>query len=294
MPYSQARVERQPHRRGEFFLLAATDSTWGDHVHARDAVTLDQSPAGLATLYADIGRQLDTHARVDDALAAVATVSLARVPGADWASITRGRHGSFETLACTDPAAAKIDEIQYELCSGPCVDAILQDAVFRTGDLGADPRWPKFGQRAAEAGVYSMLSYRLFLEDDEDLIAGLNLYATRKDAFDDEAQTIGTLLAAHGALAISAAAARERAGQLKQALITSREIGVAMGVLMTQHKITRAQAFDLLRVASQNTNRKLAAIAVEVADTGTLDLPSPVAHSRNGPRPTPPDSGRRT
>lgn len=245
-------------------------------------MTLDQSPEGLATLYADIGRQLVAHARVDDALAAVTQVSVARLPSTDWASISRGRHGSFETVACTDPAAAEIDDIQYELCSGPCVDAILQDAVFRTGDLGADPRWPKFGQRAAEAGVYSMLSYRLFLEDDEDedLIAGLNLYATRKDAFDEDAQTIGTLLAAHGALAISAAAARERAAQLKRALRSSRDIGVAMGVLMTQHKITRAQAFDLLRVTSQHTNRKLRDIAVEVADTGALDIPRRSAPKR--------------
>ena len=43
---------------------------------------------------------------------------------------------------------------------------------------------------------------------------------------------------------------------------------------MMKHKLTRQQAFDLLRVASQHSNRKLRDIAVEVADTGTLDLPS--------------------
>jgi hypothetical protein len=45
-----------------------------------------------------------------------------------------------------------------------------------------------------------------------------------------------------------------------------------MGVLMNRHKISRSQAFDLLRVASQNTNRKLADIAFDVADTGVPDL----------------------
>ena len=44
---------------------------------------------------------------------------------------------------------------------------------------------------------------------------------------------------------------------VKDDLREAADIGVAMGVLMTQYKITRSQAFDLLRVASQNTNRKL-------------------------------------
>ena len=250
-------------------------------------MTIGRSPSGLAALYADIGRQLDGHVRLADALAAVAETSVARVPGVDWASITRGRGGSFETVAATDRAARQVDDIQYELGRGPCVDAILQETVFQTGDLGADPRWPEFGRLAVAAGVHSMLSFRLFLEDD-DLIAGLNLYSTGKDVFDDDALTVGTVLATHGALAISAAAARERAAQLQQALLTNREIGVAMGVLMNQHKITRSGAFDLLRVASQNTNRKLAEIATEVADTGTLHLPGqPAGNRRVNSAPTP-------
>jgi hypothetical protein len=252
-------------------------------------VTLDQSPEGLATIYAEIGRQLDAHGRTADALAAVARTAVARVPGSDWASITRGRDGSFETVASTDATATDVDNIQYELGSGPCVDTILQDTVFRTGSLGTDPRWPKFGQRAvAEAGVHSMMSFRLFLEDD-DLIAGLNFYSTGTDAFDDAAQTVGTLLATHGALAISAAAARERAAQLERALTTNRTIGVAMGVLMNEYKIPRSQAFDLLRVASQHANRKLADIAADVADTGALDLPGRTGTDRRRtPKPTPP------
>jgi GAF domain-containing protein len=258
------------------------------------AVNLDGSAAGLATLYAEIGRQLAVYDKTTDALAAVAQTSVIRVPGAEWASVTKGSRGSFETVASTHPAALTADEIQYELGSGPCVDAILQETVFRTGDVAADPRWEEFGRRATGIGVRSMLSYRLFLEDD-DLIAGLNLYATRKDAFDDSSQTIGILLATHGALAVSAASARERVAQLQQALTSNRDIGVAMGVLMIQHKITRRQAFDLLRVASQNSNRKLAEIAIEVGDTGALDLPgrTPADGWWTGPIPPPASPPRR-
>ena len=53
------------------------------------------------------------------------------------------------------------------------------------------------------------------------------------------------------------------------------ETGVAMGILMHQHRLTRTQAFDVLRVASQNSNRKLAQVAVDVADTGVLSISRP-------------------
>jgi transcriptional regulator with GAF, ATPase, and Fis domain len=236
-------------------------------------MNVDQSAVGLATLYCDLGRELTRPDSRTDALLAVIRVALARVPGTEWVSITEGRNKRFATAVTTDEAAREVDEIQYALGSGPCVDAVLNDATFRTGDLPNDGRWPEFGRRAFEAHqVTSMLSFRLYLEDD-DRIAALNLYSTNTDAFDDTAQVIGTLIATHGALAVAAAAAREQATQLRRALVTNREIGTAMGVLMATNKLTRGQAFDLLRIASQNSNRKLVDVAAEVADTGVLDLP---------------------
>lgn len=176
-------------------------------------------------------------------------------------------------MAATDKRARATNEIQYELGTGPCVDTILQDTISRTGDLGRDRRWPEFARRARKVyGVQSMLSLRLYVEDDP-RIAGLNLYSTSADAFDDNAETVGSLVATHGALAIAAATARDEATQLKVALLTSREIGMAMGVVMATYKLTREQALDLLRISSQNSNRRLAEIATEVVDTGALNLP---------------------
>jgi hypothetical protein len=253
-------------------------------------VTFDHSPSALATLYADIGRELASRGSTADTLAAVARTAVTRVSGAEWASITRGgAGGEFWTDVATDPRALEVDNIQYELGTGPCVDAVLHGNVFRLRDLRDDRRWPEFSRRAIDAaGVGSMLSFRLFLEND-DLIAGLNLYSTAAAAFDDNSEILGTLVATHGANAVTAAAAREHAAQLRRALITNRDIGVAMGILMTLNKVTRDQAFDLLRVASQKSNRKLIDIALDVIDTGTLDLPGGAgralpAPSRSGPR----------
>lgn len=68
--------------------------------------------------------------------------------------------------------------------------------------------------------------------------------------------------------------AESTSSNLRMALEGNREIGVAVGVLMTVHRVTQAQAFDLLRAASQHSNRKLAAVAQEVVDTGALTLPA--------------------
>src|ERR1700712_180421 len=128
----------------------------------------DQSLVGLANLYATVNGRLTSHTSTADALVALTETAVQMVPGAQRSGITRGRPGSYETVAPTDDEVLLIDRIQYELRSGPCVDAVTRDTVFRTGDLRSDERWPVFGRRAFEtAGVLSMLSVGVFLEAQE-------------------------------------------------------------------------------------------------------------------------------
>jgi ANTAR domain len=202
---------------------------------------------------------------------ALVRVTVDRVPGAHAASITTLRRGTFETVATTDESALRADAIQYELGSGPCVDAIIDQALYQPRDLSSDERWPEFGRRAHdELGWSSMLSYRLQL-DPELAIGGLNIYSREVDAFDDEAAMVGLLLATHGSMAVNAALSQEKVTNLQSALETNREIGTAIGILMSQHRVTRQQAFNLLAVASQQTNRKLRDVAEDVIATGALE-----------------------
>jgi ANTAR domain len=242
----------------------------------RSSLSDQFSPAEFAGLFADIGRELSS--QVDNAavLEAITGMAVRAVPGADHAGITVGRANSkFVTVAATSELVNIVDQIQYDLHSGPCLDAVTRYTTFLAPDLRIERRWPDFGPRAVEmAGIVSMLSLGLYSESDGGLIAGLNMYSHSADAFDDSSQAIATLLATHGALAVGQADARAKAASLMQALKNSREIGIAIGVLMAQQHVTRAQAFDLLRIVSQHTHRKLADIATEVADTGAMpDVP---------------------
>lgn len=229
----------------------------------------------LAELFVRLGRELSSHhGGLEDMLSVITHRAVEAVATAEHAAISRSRNGSgFETVAATSPVPLRVDDIQYRLGSGPCVDAAVDDTVYRVDDLATSRRWPEFGRLAVEReGIRSMLSVRLFLEND-DTVAGLNLYSSQRHAFDDTDQTVATLLATHGGLAVGAAHNRDKAGNLERALHTSRQIGIAMGILMAMHKVTEDQAFGLLRVASQSTHRKLADLAVEVAETGALELP---------------------
>ena len=224
----------------------------------------------LLDVFTDMGSRISEATSGAGALAALVDVAVAVVPSVDHASCTTGHGSRYRTLGASDSTATRADLIQYDLLSGPCVDAVDHDGPFTSGDLSKDTRWPVFGPRVArELGINSVLSIRLTLEP-EDPTTGLNMYSRKHDAFENVESLYGVLMATHGALAVT----RDRANQLAQAVRSNRQIGIAVGILMTQHKITDDQAFDLLRIASQNTNRKLVDVAIAVAETGALELPT--------------------
>ena len=65
---------------------------------------------------------------------------------------------------------------------------------------------------------------------------------------------------------------RDKVDNLEIALQHSRDIGVAMGIVMATEKVTRDCAFDRLRTVSQHQNRKLHLVADDVIETGTLPV----------------------
>jgi hypothetical protein len=73
--------------------------------------------------------------------------------------------------------------------------------------------------------------------------------------------------------------ARAKIDDLETALLSSRRIAAAMGILMSQHHLSMDAAFDVLRVASQHNHRKIRDLAEDVLYTGTLD--TALLHNRS-------------
>jgi transcriptional regulator with GAF, ATPase, and Fis domain len=217
-----------------------------------------------AEMFAEVARSLLAESDVQTTLQRIVDLAVDTIDGCDHAGITFLHAGVFTTPAASDDVPVKVDEIQYETGEGPCIDAMRDHEVFRTGDLGSEERWPEFAGRAQrETGITSMMGFRLFVA--EDTLGALNVYSKRADAFDDDACAAGSVFAAHAAVALATAQHDE---QMDQALASRDVIGQAKGILMAKEGITADEAFDVLRRASQRLNMKLRLLAEEIARTG--------------------------
>lgn len=198
--------------------------------------------------------------------AKVAETALALLPDAAHASLTLLRRREYVSLGATSATATAADEAQYALEEGPCVDAVEHAEWFRSGDVGHDARWPRWGPRAAAAGLHSVLSVRLLCN--ERSIGALNLYGQERGQFSD-VDDIDLLIvfATHAALALSAA---DLVTDLETAVTSRHTIGMAQGILMERYGLDPEQAFALLRRLSSTQNVKLRAVATGIVTTRQL------------------------
>jgi GAF domain-containing protein len=198
---------------------------------------------------------------VPERVTKLAKATVARV---DQASITLVRGEKAYTAAFTDEVALRLDERQYEAGYGPCLDAAASGEVITIRDTAHEPTYPEFAWRAHEAGVRHTLSVGLPVATAT--IGALNLYGRRTPgAFDDDAVQDAVSFAGYAAVALGNASdyaeARDLAEQMRQAMATRAVIQQAKGILMRDNRCTPEEAFEMLRTASNRSNRKLRDIA---------------------------------
>jgi GAF domain-containing protein len=193
------------------------------------------------------------------------------IPGADMASVSVLRDDSTpaETVASSSERVWAIDDDQYAVDDGPCLEAARTGRVVRVGVEQAMERWPEFARSARAAGVASYLSAPLHV--DEEFAGSLNLYSEQPHGFGDLDEALLRLYTTAAAAAIANtrryAQARSLAAQLAQALDSRAVIDQARGILMATHGIDAQQAFELLAKESQNTNVKLREVAARLVES---------------------------
>ena len=247
--------------------LTADDerSRTSEQVSADDA-DLQAGIGGLAGLVAgSLG--------LPELLAEVASFAVRAIPGADGAGVTLLRvdrpDNMVAALASSAPFVAEIDEIQYvTLHEGPCITAALERRTVRSGSLGGEKMWPRFGPRVGRLGVHSALSLPLLLPDQ--VVGAINVYAHGKDVFDEHAAELGELFAKPAAVAVHnaqiLAGALALTVQLQTALSTRAVIDQAIGLIRGRTGRSVEDAFTHLRAMSQAEHRKLADVAQQMVD----------------------------
>lgn len=179
--------------------------------------------------------------------------------GVDFASITvLDGQNNPETVAETHPVAFDADLLQYESREGPCFESALGEQVLVCRDVGADPRWPRYGPRAAALGIRSQLSF--FLGATSERRTSFNLYGGRCGQIPLLHEQLD-LFIAHAAYATGATLAES---QMSEALRSRKAIGQALGIVMARYWLDEDRAFQYLVRQSQNRNIKLRDVCTEV------------------------------
>jgi transcriptional regulator with GAF, ATPase, and Fis domain len=204
------------------------------------------------------------------------------------------------TVACSDPVAAQVDEVQYKLDDGPCLHAMrdghtvrIEDTTTRTIDTGVEARWPEFEERAASHGIRSCLALPLIADGRS--IGAINLYARTASAFGAaEARRAENFAEnASGALTLALRLSSHvlLIEQLRSSLSSRTVIDQALGIIMARERCGQSRAFALLRAASQNSNVKLREIASAIVTSVTgepVQPPPPFEDALRGQAPPPP------
>jgi GAF domain-containing protein len=215
---------------------------------------------------ADLRLSVET---LDVIVGQVGELGVQTLKGWDAAGSSLIEGNRLATFGATDEAVNAVDQQQYDTMRGPCVDALSgQDVCYFSG-VTDNPRWSRFAEAAAEAGIHSVVSFPLKL--DGDVLGAMNFYSKRPDALSKGQEVEGQLFAAQAAVAVSNAKAyvdtATEAEQLSEALETRAMIGQATGLLMAQEGLTSEEAFQRLVKASQSSNMKLRDIAERFVET---------------------------
>ena len=228
---------------------------------------------GLRTSLAHLAGLVTEGKSLEENLTHIATLAAGAVPNADGAGVSLVRPTAnghqVDAAAASDAFVGEIDGIQYEILDeGPCITAALESRTVRSGSLGGDSRWPRFGPRVGRLGVHSVLSLPLVLP--ERTVGAINVYAHDKDAFDDGAVEHGELFASPAAVAVHNAQVLARALELTQQLQIALEsrpiVDQAIGLLRGRSGTTVEGAMDELRALSRDTGRKLVDVARDLLD----------------------------
>lgn len=105
---------------------------------------LNKTPRAFARAMADAALFLNEPAEeVDTILTRLTEVACLTIPAVDMASISVASRDGISTKAATDDAARELDQLQYDLQDGPCVDALMDPVKGEVvvADLGRDDRW---------------------------------------------------------------------------------------------------------------------------------------------------------
>jgi GAF domain-containing protein len=191
-------------------------------------------------------------------------------------SLVVGTPAEPELVASSDAFAQQLDGMQAIASEGPCLDAWTTGHPVVATDLVHEERWPTLTADLASVPIQSMRASPIAIR--EQPLGVLNLYGTDHDLaapdLTDLTDLVGLLAGALAAVLYEIAAKAELetlADQLNVALESRATIDQAKGIVMATMGCGPAEAYDLLKKISNDTNTKVRDVASDTVHRASTD-----------------------
>jgi hypothetical protein len=172
------------------------------------------------------------------------------------------------SVCTTNEVSAVIEQLQYDLGEGPCIDAFGQDQPVAEPDL-ADPevvRWPAFAGPALDAGVRAVFGFPLQVGAVR--LGAMNLFRHGPGRLTDEQHADGLVMADVAAQAVlvlqTHAAPGEVAAELEAGAEFQYSVHQAAGMVAAQLDVGVGQALTRLRAYAFGNDIALTEVADDV------------------------------
>ena len=172
------------------------------------------------------------------------------------------------SIGTTGAVSALIEDLQYTLGEGPCVDAYQLGRPVLEPDLAdpAVPRWMAFTGPALDAGVRAVFGFPLEIGGVR--LGALNLFADRPGRLSDDQHADALVAADISAEAVLVMQVKESVGMLAPELERGSNfqyvVHQAAGMVSSQLDVGIAQALVRLRAYAFCHQRLLAEVAADV------------------------------
>jgi GAF domain-containing protein len=196
------------------------------------------------------------------------SAGVARVHGA---GVVLVMHGLALGIICSsDPITEVVEEVQYTLGEGPCIEAFTTREPVLVPDLAAADvtRWSGFREGALAAGVRAVFGFPILVGPV--CIGALDLYELDPGPLDDE-QIADAVAVAHVAGRTildwqSVAGSGSLARQLEHLPANRAVVHQATGIVSVQASVTVDDAVVLLRAFAFAHARPIADVASQVVE----------------------------
>jgi hypothetical protein len=173
-----------------------------------------------------------------------------------------------ESLCSTDEVSQLIEDLQYTLGEGPCVDAYRQDQVMAEPDLAdqAEGQWPAFTPPAVAAGVREVFGFPLRAGTVR--LGALNLYRDTPGPLTGDQHADALVVAEVAARWVLEAQAGAPPDMVAEELEAGADFHFAVhnaaGIVSVQEDISVTEALIWLRAYAFSHDRLLADVARDV------------------------------